>query len=112
MKTIRKQLGRLHAFSRAGDTVRFFFVKLICDLAKMPKGCVAFGCTNHNMMGKAGLSFHIFPNKDKKQEKWQKWVQALKRVSEDGSPRYPKGNYVYLCSEHFISGKYCFAHNT
>ena len=71
----------------------------------MPKSCVAVGCTNHNYMGKEGLTFHIFPDREKKNEKWSKWVQAVKRINEDGTPWYPKGNYVYLCSEHFIQGK-------
>jgi len=41
----------------------------------------------------------------KKNAKWEKWVQAIKRVNEDGSPWYPKGTYVYICSDHFITGK-------
>ena len=71
----------------------------------MPKSCVAVGCTNHNMMEKTGLTFHISPNRIKKKEKLEKWVQAMKRVNEDGSTWCPKGNYVYICSEHFISGE-------
>ena len=42
----------------------------------MPKSCVPVGCSNHNMMGKPGLSFHRFPNQVKNKEKWQKWVNA------------------------------------
>ena len=34
----------------------------------MPKSCVAVGCTNHNYMGKEGLTFHIFPDREKKNE--------------------------------------------
>ena len=71
----------------------------------MPKSCVAVNCSNHNMMRKEGLKFHIFTDKDKKKEKRAKWVQACKRVNGDGSQWYPNSKYVFLCSEHFIESK-------
>ena len=75
------------------------------DLIKMPKSCVAVNCTNHNLMGKDGLTFHIFPDREKKKEKFEKWVQAVKRINKDSSRWYPNGKYIYLCSEHFMEGK-------
>ena len=52
-------------------------------------------------MGK-DISFHIFPDKTKKKEKW---VQAMKRINADGTSWYPGSNYVYVCSEHFQTGE-------
>ncbi|KAG0726717.1 hypothetical protein GWK47_035981 [Chionoecetes opilio] len=71
----------------------------------MPKNCAAVGCRNHNMMSHKKLSFCIFPNKKKQPERWRRWVDALDRVNHDGSDWQPGGKYVYLCSEHFITGK-------
>ena len=71
----------------------------------MPKSCVAVGCTNNNMKNQ-DVTFHIFPNREKKKEKWQRWVNAVKRINSDGSAWIPKGNYVYICSHHFIEGMY------
>ena len=56
------------------------------------------------MMGKP-LSFHIFPNKDKERGKWEKWVQAMNRVNSDSSAWTPGSKWVYVCSEHFQTGK-------
>ena len=70
----------------------------------MPKHCVAVGCTNHNFMHEKKLSFFRFPNKLKQSQRWEKWVQAVKRVNSDGSKWEPHGNYVYLCSDHFTEG--------
>lgn len=76
----------------------------VCESVKMPKNCAAVGCTNHNMMAHKKLSFCIFPNKKKQPERWRKWVKALNRVNHDGSDWQPGGKYVYLCSEHFLTG--------
>ena len=70
----------------------------------MPKHCVAVGCTNHNFMHEKKLSFFRFPKKLKQSQRWEKWVQAVKRVNPDGSKWEPHGNYVYLCSDHFLEG--------
>ena len=48
----------------------------------MPKHCVAFGCTNHNLKLGKNISYHVFPrDADGK----QRWVQAVKRQNIDGS---------------------------
>ena len=70
----------------------------------MPKHCVAVGCTNHNFIHKKKLSFFRFLNKLKQSQWWEKWVPAVKRVNSDGRKWEPHGNYVYLCSDHFIEG--------
>ncbi len=56
----------------------------------MPKNCAAQGCSNHNMMLDKKLSFSIFPDKTKQPDRFEKWVQALKRVTSDGKPWYPR----------------------
>eukprot|EP00795_Rhopilema_esculentum_P016128 gene16128-7489_t len=71
----------------------------------MPKSCIAVGCSNHNMMDKKDISFHRFPDREKNADKWQRWVQAMKRVNEDGTPWAPGGKYAYICSAHFSEGK-------
>ena len=42
------------------------------------------------------LTFHIFPNKERYREPWEKRVQACKKENADGSKWEPKGRYVYL----------------
>ncbi|XP_069990406.1 uncharacterized protein [Penaeus vannamei] len=71
----------------------------------MPKSCIAVGCSNHNLMNRKGLSFHRFPDREKNTQKWRLWVEAMRRVNEDGSPWAPGGKYAYICSEHFLEGK-------
>ena len=66
--------------------------------------CVAVGCTNHNFMHEKKSPFSRFPNKLKQSKRWEKWVQAVKRVNSDCSKGEPYKNYVYLCSDHFIEG--------
>ena len=70
----------------------------------MPKHCVAVGCTNYNFMHEKNLSFFRFPYKLKQSKRWEKWVQAVKKVNSDGSKWEPHEIYVYLCSDHFIQG--------
>jgi len=48
------------------------------------------------MMGKKGLTFHIFPDREKKPEKWKRWVQAMKRMNADGSAWAPGGKCLHL----------------
>ena len=52
------------------------------------------------------LTFHIFPNKERYRESWEKLVQSCKRENADGSKWKPKGTSVYLCSEHFITSMF------
>ena len=72
----------------------------------MPKSCVAVISTNHSFMTKTKLTFHIFSNKERYRERWEKWVQACKRENSDGSNWEPKRRYVYLCSEDFITSMF------
>lgn len=67
----------------------------------MPKSCCAVGCTNHNMMEKK-FSFFTFP---KDPNRWEMWVNAVKRVNQDGTKWKPSKETV-LCSDHFLSGNY------
>ena len=60
----------------------------------MPLSCVAYGCTNHNI-----------PNAEKHPEMRQRWIHACKRKNTDGTDWNPKGPNVYICDEHFITGK-------
>ena len=60
------------------------------------------------MMDKKDISFHRFPDREKNADKWQRWVQAMKRVNEDGTPWAPGGKYAYICSAHFLEGMYGF----
>ena len=69
----------------------------------MPKRYTAVNCTNHNFTTEKKLTFHIFLNKERYREGWEKWVQACERENADGSKWEPKGRYVYLCSDHFIT---------
>ena len=68
----------------------------------MPKSYVEVGCSNRNVMGK-NISFRIFANRVKKKARWGKWVQAMRRVSADGSPWYPEGTYAYIFLEHLVT---------
>ena len=60
----------------------------------MLSSCVAVNCPNHNFMTRKKLKFHIFPNKERYHDRWEKWVQACKRENADGSKWEPKGRYV------------------
>ena len=69
----------------------------------MPLSCAAYGCSNHNKMTwKPG--FFRFPNNDP--DLRERWVNACRRKNKDGSAWNPKGKNVYLCGDHFITGKY------
>ena len=50
------------------------------------------------------LPFFRFLHKLKQSKHWEKWFQAVKRVDSDGSKWEPNGNYMYLCSDHFVEG--------
>ena len=68
----------------------------------MPKSCVAYGCTNHNMMYPEKISFHVFPKEITRREKW---IQAVRRVNADGS-KWKPSTHAVLCGKHFIGGTY------
>ena len=61
----------------------------------MPKSYVEVGSSNRNVMGK-NISFFIFRNRVKKKAGLGKRVQAMRRVSADGSPWYLEGTYAYI----------------
>ena len=65
----------------------------------MPKHCIAFGCTNHNMK-EIKVSFHVFPVDPTRRERW---VAAVRRINPDGS-RWEPSKHAVLCGDHFITG--------
>lgn len=67
------------------------FSHITAEKVKMPKSCIAVGCSNHNLMNREGLSLNRFPDREKNTQYWKLWVQAMKRVNEDGSPWAPGG---------------------
>ena len=68
----------------------------------MLNSCAAYGCTNHNMKGEK-IGFFRFPNNNEEQRKM--WINACKRKNRDGSDWNPKGKNVYICGQHFITGR-------
>lgn len=76
--------------------IKMFFTK------KMPKHCVAYGCTNHNLKT-LQVGFHRFPAAP---ERRKRWIAVCKRVNKDGTTWEP-GKHAVLCGAHFISGKIC-----
>ncbi|KAL3841446.1 hypothetical protein ACJMK2_019596 [Sinanodonta woodiana] len=70
----------------------------------MPKICTVGGCTNHHMQ-KGNLSFFKFPQAEKDPERRARWVRVCGRQNLDGSEWIPTAKYVYICSQHFVSGK-------
>ena len=49
------------------------------------------------------ISFHIFP---KDPIRRNRWIQACKRITSDGSLWQPESKYIYICSEHFVGKKH------
>ena len=64
------------------------------------KCCCAVNCSNSE--GEDGLGFFKVIRKDRIQS--EKWVQAIKRINQDGTPWVATKNHR-LCSEHFASGE-------
>jgi len=62
VKTARPFTG----FSPHAVVVKRLFFELQWGKVVQP-----FDCTNHKVIEKLGMTFHIFPNKGNKQEKWQ-----------------------------------------
>ena len=69
----------------------------------MPKSCEAVGCTNHNRKGDGKVSFYTFPRRDKSPERRDQWLQAMKKLDQDGLPWSPSKHLV-LCGRHFVTG--------
>ncbi|KAL3889415.1 hypothetical protein ACJMK2_001759 [Sinanodonta woodiana] len=59
----------------------------------MPKICSVGGCTNHHMQNRKGS------------QRRARWVRVCGRQNLDGSEWIPTAKYVYICSQHFVSGK-------
>ena len=79
----------------------------------MPKWCSVGTCNNHHQMidgstKKQKFRFFQFPNHQKAPERREKWAQACGRSMPGGRDSWrpdPHVKAVYICSEHFISGK-------
>ncbi|XP_034088602.1 uncharacterized protein LOC117557035 [Gymnodraco acuticeps] len=78
----------------------------------MVKWCSAGTCRNHHSMidsdGKSKFSFFKFPSHEKQPGRRAQWARACARVDAiTHKPWKPKDTvqYVYICSEHFISGQ-------
>ena len=69
----------------------------------MPKSYVEVGCSYKNVMGK-NIGFRIFANRVKNKARWGKGVEAMRRVSADGSSWYPKRTYAYIFLERVVTG--------
>ena len=59
------------------------------------------------MMDKKDISFNRFTDGEKNADKLQLWVQAMKRVNEDGIPWAPVGKFIHLLCP-FLEGMYGF----
>lgn len=77
----------------------------------MVKGCCVHGCTA-NSMSNTDRNFYIIPKEAKRRDKW---LRAINRahVNKDGSVDRnrlwsPNSGHVYVCSAHFVSGKFMF----
>ncbi|XP_064454854.1 uncharacterized protein LOC135366128 [Ornithodoros turicata] len=68
----------------------------------MPHRCAAVGCTNSSKKAPKKRFFR-FPAGNLHAAKRKKWVQAMRRVNEDGSPWEPTAN-SRVCSDHFVTG--------
>ncbi|KAH0568630.1 uncharacterized protein LOC123269773 [Cotesia glomerata] len=65
-------------------------------------GCCVPGCRNYGK--KRGVHFYSFSNVSHKKPQTEKWIKAIRRVDEDGTPWRPnKGSRI--CSQHFIGNK-------
>ena len=81
----------------------------------MVKWCSAGTCKNHHYMrnedGCAKYSFFKFPSFEKEPDRRAKWARACGRIDPaTKKPWEPRNDvqYVYICSEHFITGKLTF----
>ena len=60
----------------------------------MPKNCCAVGCSNVYTKG-SGIQFYHFPTDA---ERGSKWIAAV------GQKNWSPTEYLWICSEHFVSG--------
>ena len=75
----------------------------------MPRSCCVFSCTN-NSQSKPKLRFYILPTEDSRRKLW---LKAINRAHVDKNGVVIKSKlwtlktrYHYVCSEHFLSGKF------
>ncbi|XP_064475415.1 uncharacterized protein LOC135389282 [Ornithodoros turicata] len=62
--------------------------------------CCIVGCSNNQGINPT-LKFYRFPSRPYERDRRQRWIQAVRRENEDGSPWQPnKGSRV--CSVHFV----------
>ncbi|XP_026745588.1 uncharacterized protein LOC113506943 [Trichoplusia ni] len=64
--------------------------------------CCVINCKNTS--GNSQCKFYIFPKAAWKIDQRIKWIAAVKRKNDDGSPWHPKPDDK-ICSDHFIGGK-------
>lgn len=67
------------------------------------QNCCVVHCSNTYNSTTPAVKFYAFPNHWKDAEKKAKWVSAVKRKNEDGTPWQPS-KYSRICSEHFVGG--------
>jgi len=80
--------------------IQHFGRQQLCGSLLMPATCVVVGCHNRHSKDN-NFSFYCFPTDSEKQCRWisfDSWQNA------DEMPLEP-GEWDWLCSEHFISGK-------
>ena len=71
----------------------------------MPKSCCVVNCTN-NVKNHPELKFYMLPKEEKRRRKWLNAINRAEESSASSKPWSPKSIHVYVCSAHFISGKY------
>ncbi|XP_040071052.1 uncharacterized protein LOC115311472 [Ixodes scapularis] len=64
--------------------------------------CCVKGC--HNREGLAGVKLHRFPSRPWEQARRQRWINAVRRVNDDGSNWSPNES-SRICSTHFLNNE-------
>lgn len=65
--------------------------------------CCVVGCSNTHK-NSPGTHFYKFPALLHERERRRRWIAAVRRIREDGSPWEPTKN-SRICSQHFLNGK-------
>ncbi|XP_077511431.1 THAP domain-containing protein 1-like isoform X1 [Amblyomma americanum] len=65
--------------------------------------CCVVGCSN-TYKNSPGTHFYKFPVLPHEQERRRRWIGAVRRRREDGSPWEPTKN-TRICSKHFLHGE-------